>query len=133
MSLAPHHVCLLAGLLQTEATEVFFSVTKLFQSNDIGLRRFLYLMIKEISPSADEVCDSHILRITLAHPHTPCTDSGRFVLPPLYCFYCFFPGPGLAFVGYTSACTDSRSHITTNFTSAAHWIGRGVSLLVPAA
>lgn len=40
---------------KTEATEVFFSVTKLFQSNDIGLRRFLYLMIKEISPSADEV------------------------------------------------------------------------------
>ena len=42
-------------LWQTEATEVFFSVTKLFQSNDIGLRRFLYLIIKEISPSADEV------------------------------------------------------------------------------
>eukprot|EP00897_Mesotaenium_endlicherianum_P003909 jgi/Mesen1/3546/ME000198S02746 len=40
---------------KTEATEVFFSVTKLFQSSDIGLRRFLYLMIKEISPSADEV------------------------------------------------------------------------------
>ncbi|CAI5952905.1 unnamed protein product [Closterium sp. NIES-65] len=40
---------------KTEATEVFFSVTKLFQSNDIGLRRFLYLMIKEISPSSDEV------------------------------------------------------------------------------
>lgn len=40
---------------KTEATEVFFSVTKLFQSNDIGLRRFLYLMIKEICPSADEV------------------------------------------------------------------------------
>ena len=34
---------------------MFFSVTKLFQSQDIGLRRFLYLMIKEISPSSDEV------------------------------------------------------------------------------
>lgn len=42
-------------ILQTEATEVFFSATKLFQSQDVGLRRFLYLMIKEISPSSDEV------------------------------------------------------------------------------
>lgn len=40
---------------QTEATEVFFAVTKLFQSKDIGLRRMVYLMIKEISPSNDEV------------------------------------------------------------------------------
>ncbi|KAB1207270.1 Coatomer subunit gamma [Morella rubra] len=40
---------------KTEATEVFFSVTKLFQSRDIGLRRMVYLMIKELSPSADEV------------------------------------------------------------------------------
>ncbi|KAK6946227.1 Coatomer, gamma subunit, appendage, Ig-like subdomain [Dillenia turbinata] len=38
-----------------EATEVFFAVTKLFQSKDIGLRRMVYLMIKELSPSADEV------------------------------------------------------------------------------
>ena len=30
-------------------------MTKLFQSRDIGLRRMVYLMIKEISPSADEV------------------------------------------------------------------------------
>ncbi|KAJ6832871.1 coatomer subunit gamma-2 [Iris pallida] len=37
------------------ATEVFFAVTKLFQSKDTGLRRMVYLMIKEISPSADEV------------------------------------------------------------------------------
>lgn len=41
--------------LQVEATEVFFSVTKLFQSRDIGLRRMVYLIIKELSPSADEV------------------------------------------------------------------------------
>ncbi|KAG5047898.1 hypothetical protein JHK85_009001 [Glycine max] len=40
---------------QVEATEVFFAVTKLFQSKDTGLRRMVYLMIKEISPSADEV------------------------------------------------------------------------------
>ncbi|KAK2988563.1 hypothetical protein RJ640_016423 [Escallonia rubra] len=40
---------------KVEATEVFFAVTKLFQSRDIGLRRMVYLMIKELSPSADEV------------------------------------------------------------------------------
>ncbi|KAL7206687.1 hypothetical protein ACSBR2_019409 [Camellia fascicularis] len=40
---------------QVEATEVFFSVTKLFQSKDLGLRRMVYLIIKELSPSADEV------------------------------------------------------------------------------
>ncbi|KAH1244116.1 Coatomer subunit gamma-2 [Glycine max] len=40
---------------KVEATEVFFAVTKLFQSKDMGLRRMVYLMIKEISPSADEV------------------------------------------------------------------------------
>ncbi|CAI9765515.1 unnamed protein product [Fraxinus pennsylvanica] len=40
---------------KTEATGVFFAVTKLFQSRDTGLRRMVYLMIKEISPSADEV------------------------------------------------------------------------------
>jgi len=44
-----------ALLLQVEATEVFFAVTKLFQSSDAGLRRLVYLMIKELSPSSDEV------------------------------------------------------------------------------
>ncbi|WOH04633.1 hypothetical protein DCAR_0624044 [Daucus carota subsp. sativus] len=38
-----------------EATDVFFAVTKLFQSKDLVLRRMVYLMIKELSPSADEV------------------------------------------------------------------------------
>ncbi|GJN08551.1 hypothetical protein PR202_ga26486 [Eleusine coracana subsp. coracana] len=38
-----------------EATEVFFATTKLFQSKDAGLRRLVYLMIKELSPSSDEV------------------------------------------------------------------------------
>lgn len=42
--------------MQVEATEVFFSVTKLFQSKDTGLRRMVYLIIKELSPSSDEVC-----------------------------------------------------------------------------
>ncbi|OWM83814.1 coatomer subunit gamma-2-like [Punica granatum] len=40
---------------KTESTEVFFAVTKLFQSIDLGLRRMVYLMIKELSPCADEV------------------------------------------------------------------------------
>ncbi|THG07798.1 hypothetical protein TEA_009271 [Camellia sinensis var. sinensis] len=40
---------------KVEATEVFFSVTKLFQAKDLGLRRMVYLIIKELSPSADEV------------------------------------------------------------------------------
>ncbi|KAK7252038.1 hypothetical protein RIF29_35728 [Crotalaria pallida] len=38
-----------------EATKVLFSVTKLFQSRDLGLRRMVYLIIKELSLSADEV------------------------------------------------------------------------------
>jgi len=33
----------------------FFAVTKLFQSKDSNLRRMVYLIIKEICPSADEV------------------------------------------------------------------------------
>ncbi|KAL9269657.1 Coatomer subunit gamma-like protein, partial [Drosera capensis] len=38
-----------------EGTEVFFAVTKLFQSKETGLRRMVYLIIKELSPSSDEV------------------------------------------------------------------------------
>ena len=41
--------------LQKEASEVFFSVTKLFQNKDINLRRMVYLCIKDICPAADEV------------------------------------------------------------------------------
>lgn len=40
---------------KTEITEIFFSVTKLFQSKDNNLRRMVYLIVKEISPSSDEV------------------------------------------------------------------------------
>jgi coatomer protein complex subunit gamma len=43
-----------------EATEVFFATTKLFQSKDAGLRRMVYLMIKELSPSADEVGNCYL-------------------------------------------------------------------------
>ena len=41
--------------LQAEASDVFFSVTKLFQHKDVHLRRMVYLVIKEIIPSSDEV------------------------------------------------------------------------------
>lgn len=40
---------------KTEATEVFFAVTKLFQSTDTNLRRMVYLILKEICPASDEV------------------------------------------------------------------------------
>lgn len=40
---------------QKEATDVFFSVTKLYQSKDANLRRMVYLVIKEVCPSSDEV------------------------------------------------------------------------------
>ena len=36
-----------------EATEVFFAVTKLFQSKDLNLRRMTYLFIKEVAESTD--------------------------------------------------------------------------------
>lgn len=42
-------------LMQKEASEVFFSVTKLFQNKDANLRRMVYLVIKDVCPSADEV------------------------------------------------------------------------------
>eukprot|EP00033_Pygsuia_biforma_P001811 GCRY01002024.1.p1 GENE.GCRY01002024.1~~GCRY01002024.1.p1 ORF type:complete len:883 (+),score=260.03 GCRY01002024.1:139-2787(+) len=39
----------------TEATDLFFSITKLFQSNDKALRRLMYLLIKELSKTASDV------------------------------------------------------------------------------
>ncbi|GBC03868.1 hypothetical protein RclHR1_05380005 [Rhizophagus clarus] len=39
----------------TEATELFFSVTKLFQSKDTALRQMVYLVIKELSTIAEDV------------------------------------------------------------------------------
>ncbi|XP_064422462.1 coatomer subunit gamma-1 [Latimeria chalumnae] len=39
----------------TEATEAFFAMTKLFQSNDPILRRMCYLTIKEMSTISDDV------------------------------------------------------------------------------
>ncbi|KAG7976053.1 hypothetical protein I3843_06G129500 [Carya illinoinensis] len=57
-----------------EATEVFFAVTKLFQSRDIGLRRMVYLIIKELSPCADEVI---IVTSSLMKDMTSTTDMYR--------------------------------------------------------
>ena len=53
-------VALTSVSTQTEATEVFFAVTKLFQSKDSNLRRMVYLIIKEICPSADEVGNCYL-------------------------------------------------------------------------
>lgn len=41
-------------LLPEEATTVFFSVTKLFQSSNVHLRRLIYLFIKSLHVSTDE-------------------------------------------------------------------------------
>jgi len=40
---------------KTEATDLFFACTKLFQSKDIPLRRMVYLVLKELIPIADNV------------------------------------------------------------------------------
>ena len=42
-------------LTKNEATDVFFSITKLFQSQDLFLRRLVFLALKELSPMADSV------------------------------------------------------------------------------
>jgi coatomer subunit gamma len=42
-------------LTRTEATDVFFGITKLFSSKDIPLRRMVYLALKELAPFADNV------------------------------------------------------------------------------
>lgn len=42
-------------LSSEEATVVFFSVTKLFQANEPSLRRLVYLAIKELAHTAEEV------------------------------------------------------------------------------
>lgn len=42
-------------LTAEEATGVFFSVTKLFQANEPSLRRLVYLAIKELAHTADQV------------------------------------------------------------------------------
>ena len=41
--------------LQKESSDVFFSVTKLFQAKDPALRRMVYLAVKHVAPGPDEV------------------------------------------------------------------------------
>jgi coatomer protein complex subunit gamma len=43
------------GLPRREATDIFFSITKLFQVPDPSLRQMVYLAIKELAPLADDV------------------------------------------------------------------------------
>lgn len=42
-------------MTQTEATDLFFAVTKLFQSDNATLRRMVYLVVKELSTLAADV------------------------------------------------------------------------------
>ncbi|KAI9222398.1 adaptin N terminal region-domain-containing protein [Blastocladiella britannica] len=42
-------------LSRKEATDLFFSITKLFQGRDPGLRQIVYLAIKELADKADDV------------------------------------------------------------------------------
>ena len=42
-------------LTTTEATDVFFATSKLFQSKSLPLRRMVYLVIKELASKADDV------------------------------------------------------------------------------
>ena len=42
-------------LTRLETTDIFFGVTKLLQNKDQQMRRILYLMLKELKPSAEEV------------------------------------------------------------------------------
>ncbi|KAL5563600.1 hypothetical protein UlMin_033347, partial [Ulmus minor] len=47
---------------KVEATEVLFYMTKLFQSRDMGLRRMVYLIIKELSPPAYKINQESVKR-----------------------------------------------------------------------
>jgi coatomer protein complex subunit gamma len=42
-------------LTEAESTDVFFKITKLFQSNDVNLRRMVYLILKELNVKDTEV------------------------------------------------------------------------------
>lgn len=44
-----------APLSQIEATDIFFSITKLFMNNSIPLRQIIYLAIKELAPIASDI------------------------------------------------------------------------------
>ena len=50
-------------LSSTEATEVFFGVTKLFMSDDASLRRMVYLFIKDVAETCnpDDFIMQHLI------------------------------------------------------------------------
>lgn len=50
------------SLTSAEVTDVFFGVTKLFQSDDVNLRRMMYLFIKEVA----ETCNPDDIIIVVA-------------------------------------------------------------------
>lgn len=66
------YLCLQRGIHfgERDATNVFFSITKAFQSRDTGLRRMVYLMIKELSGSAQDtiMVISSLMQDMSAHP-----------------------------------------------------------------
>jgi coatomer subunit gamma len=55
--------------MQKESSEVFFSVTKLFQNKDVNLRRMVYLIIKDVCPGDDEVIiiTSSLMKVWLSN------------------------------------------------------------------
>eukprot|EP00020_Sapocribrum_chincoteaguense_P002773 CAMPEP_0170750244 /NCGR_PEP_ID=MMETSP0437-20130122/10824_1 /TAXON_ID=0 /ORGANISM="Sexangularia sp." /LENGTH=919 /DNA_ID=CAMNT_0011089219 /DNA_START=57 /DNA_END=2816 /DNA_ORIENTATION=+ len=59
-----------------EATDVFFSVTKLFQSKEMMLRRMVYLVLKELAPLAEQ---DHVIIViaSLTKDMTSTVDSYR--------------------------------------------------------
>lgn len=64
-------------LSATEATETFFSITKLFQSNDVTLRRLVYLAIKEMANISNDVI---IVTSRLVIQHSACINNSIFCL-----------------------------------------------------
>lgn len=40
---------------KNEATELFFGISKLFQNKDASLRQMVYLVLKELAGTADDV------------------------------------------------------------------------------
>jgi hypothetical protein len=75
---------------KTEQTEVFFSATKLFQSKDERMRRLLYLVIKDLSPSQDEVI---IVTSTLTKDMTSKSDLLRANATRVLCTITDVPPP----------------------------------------
>jgi len=70
-------------LNSAESTEVFFGVTKLFQSKDASLRRMVYLFIKEVAESCnpdDVIIVTSSLTKDMNHEEVrlfPCCSFGR--------------------------------------------------------